>query len=170
MNKDDIEKYLRMVGQELEEQGLTLELLLLGGAVMVIEVGNRDSTYDIDTFFLSDFTAIMQAAATVAGREGLPDGWLNSVAAGFTYGFIRPPERHLWKTFPGLSVYLPSLEYLFVTKLMAHRLKDRADIAALMGKLGIEQRKDALALIEKYVQKSHITEDVLDEIEDLFEA
>ncbi len=39
MNKQDIEKYLRMVGLELEKQGITSEMLLLGGAVMLIEVG-----------------------------------------------------------------------------------------------------------------------------------
>lgn len=84
MNRNDIEKYLRIVGHELQEQGLTLEILLLGGAAMIIEVGNRESTQDIDTFFLPDFTAIAKAAAAVAKREGLPDGWLNSAAAGFT--------------------------------------------------------------------------------------
>lgn len=33
MNKYDIEKYLRMVGEELHAQELTLEITLLGGAV-----------------------------------------------------------------------------------------------------------------------------------------
>lgn len=170
MDKDDIEKYLQMVGQELHAQELNLELLLLGGAAMLIEVGNRESTQDVDTYLLSDFAALMKAAAVVAAREGLPDGWLNSAAAGFTYGFLRQPEKTLWRTFPGLTIYLPSLEYLFVTKMMAHRLKDQADIIALASKLGIERRKEALSLVEKYVQKQHITEDVLDEIEEIFES
>jgi hypothetical protein len=61
MNKNDIEKYLRMLGQELHQQGLTFEIILLGGAVMLIEVGNRDSTQDIDTYFLPDFMAIFKA-------------------------------------------------------------------------------------------------------------
>ena len=98
MNRDDIEHYLHMVGQELQNQGLTFEILLLGGAVMVIEVGNRESTQDVDTYFLSDFTAVAKAAAIVAAREGLPDGWLNSAAAGFTYGFIKQPGRKLWES------------------------------------------------------------------------
>jgi len=45
MNKQDIEKYLRMVGLELQKQGTTSEMLLLGGAVMLIEVGNRGTHY-----------------------------------------------------------------------------------------------------------------------------
>jgi predicted nucleotidyltransferase len=69
-----IETYLRMVGHELDAQGLTCEIILLGGAVMLIEIGNRSSTQDVDTYFVKDFTAIMKAAAVVARREGLPDG------------------------------------------------------------------------------------------------
>lgn len=95
MNRQDIEKYLRMVGHELNEQGKTFEILLLGGAAMIVTLGNRDSTQDIDTFFLPDFVAISQAATIVAEREGLPVGWLDSTAAGFTYGFIKQPPMKL---------------------------------------------------------------------------
>lgn len=169
MNENEIEKYLRMVGLELQKEGLTFEILLLGGAAMLIEVKNRDSTQDVDTYFLPDFLAITKAAAIVAGREGLPDGWLNAAAAGFTYSFIRQPERKLWKKFPGLHVYTASLDYLFVTKMMALRLKDEEDIKALAKKLHISKRKEALRLIEQYVQKEYISTEVLDEIEELFE-
>lgn len=62
-----------------------------------------------------------------------------------------------------------SLDYLFVTKVMALRLKDEEDIMALAKKLHISKRKDALRLMEKYVQKESITTEVLDEIEELFE-
>jgi hypothetical protein len=96
-----------MVGHVLNERGITFKILLLGGAAMIIAVGNRDSTQDIDTFFLPDFVAISQAATIVAEREGLPIGWLDSTAAGFTYGFIRQPPMRLWKKFPGLHVYTP---------------------------------------------------------------
>src|SRR2546423_415829 len=102
---------------------------------MLLEVGNRESTQDIDTFFLPDFTAIMRAAAVVAQREGLPDGWLNSAAAGFTYSFKEGPPKKLWKKFPGLHVYTASLEYILVTKIMANRPRDYDDIMALAAKL-----------------------------------
>ena len=169
MNKQDIEKYLELVGQELATQGLAFELLLLGGAVMVIEVGNRESTQDIDTFFWPDFAAMAKAAAVVARREGLPDGWLNTAAAGFTYNFQKLPVKKLWKKFPGLEVYTASLEYILVSKLMASRLKNHEDIKALATQLQISKQKDMLTLVREYVSVEDISEDVLDEIADLFE-
>ena len=69
MNKQDIENYLRLVGQELHAQGHMLDLLLLGGAAMLIEVGNRESTQDVDTYFVSNTTALFRAAANVAQRD-----------------------------------------------------------------------------------------------------
>ncbi len=168
MNKQDIEKYLRMVGLELEKQGITSEMLLLGGAVMLIEVGNRGTTDDIDTYFLPDFTPVAKAAAIVAEREGLDDSWLNSAAAGFTYFFTRQPEMKLWKEFPGLRVYTASLEYIFATKIMAGRFKDEEDIIALIEKLGVTNREDVVALLARYVPEESISEDLLDEIEERF--
>ena len=103
-------------------------MLLLGGAVMLIEVGNRDTTDDVDTYYLPDFVAVAKAAAIVAQREGLEDSWLNSAAAGFTYFFTKGPPRKLWKKFPGLDVYMASLDYIFVTKVMANRSKDEVDL------------------------------------------
>lgn len=44
MNKEDIEKYLRMLGQELQKRQVTGEILLAGGAVMLLEVQNREVT------------------------------------------------------------------------------------------------------------------------------
>ncbi len=170
MNKNDITKYLQMVGEELAAQGKHLEIVLLGGAAMLIEVGNRESTHDVDTFFVSDFTALMKASAVVASREGLPDGWLNSAAAGFTYNFKRQPDRKLWRSFPGMDVYVVSLGFLFVTKIIASRYKDRQDIQALASLLNIKRRKDALTLVTTYVASNDISAEVLDEITYLFEA
>jgi len=51
VNKQDIEKYLRMLGQELLKRQVTGEILLAGGAVMLLKVQNREITKDIDAYF-----------------------------------------------------------------------------------------------------------------------
>src|SRR5437763_6775882 len=118
MDKEDVEQYLRMVGSELQKKNVMLDILLLDSTVMLIEVGNLKSIENVDTYFLADYTAISQAAAVVAKREGLADNWLSSAAAGFTYIFKKEPPMKLWRSFPGLSVYTAALEYVFVMKIM----------------------------------------------------
>ena len=51
MKKEDIEKYLRMLGQELQQRNIKGEIMLAGGAVMLLKVQNRELTKDIDAYF-----------------------------------------------------------------------------------------------------------------------
>lgn len=51
MKKEDIEKYLRMLGQELQQRNIKGEIMLAGGAVMLLKVQNREVTKDIDAYF-----------------------------------------------------------------------------------------------------------------------
>jgi len=72
MNKQDIEKYLRMLGQELLRQQVTGEILLAGGAVMLLIVHNREVTKDIDAYFNPEHADIIrEAIKVIADREGL---------------------------------------------------------------------------------------------------
>lgn len=59
--------------------------------------------------------------------------------------------------------------YLLVTKIMASRFKDRADVTALAKKLRISKQRDILDLVTKYVDREDIAPEVLDEITYLFE-
>ncbi len=47
MDKQEIEKYLRMLGEELQKRQVTGEILLAGGAVMLLTIQNREVTKDI---------------------------------------------------------------------------------------------------------------------------
>jgi len=51
VKKEDIEKYLRMLGQELQQRNIKGEIMLAGGAVMLLKVQNRELTKDIDAYF-----------------------------------------------------------------------------------------------------------------------
>lgn len=168
MNEEDIEKYLRMVGAELQKKQLTRDILLLDSAVMLIEVGNQQSIENIDTYFLPDYEAIPQAAEVVAKRENLPDNWLSSAAASFTYIFKKEPSMKSWRSFPGLNVYTAALEYVFVMKIMASRGKDEPDIAALTVELGISTPENVLALVTQYVPEEYVTPDLVNEIKERF--
>jgi flavin-dependent dehydrogenase len=45
VNKQDIEKYLRMLGEELLKRQVTGEILLVGGAVMLLNSNKGGSRY-----------------------------------------------------------------------------------------------------------------------------
>jgi len=108
LDKREIESYLMMLGQELATKRRKGSILLVGGAVMVLIIGNRKSTRDIDASFEREAQTIRAIVLDIAYREGLPPDWLNDGAKGFLYS--EPPVT-LWKSYPGLDIYLPSLDY-----------------------------------------------------------
>lgn len=167
MNKADIEKYLQMLGQELQKKQITGELLLVGGAVMLLEVGNREVTKDIDAYFDHKYaTAIRDAVTTIAKREGLPSGWLNDAVKGF---FSTQPPNRRWAEYPGLRVYIPTLDYLLVMKLLAGRPQDIEDAKALVRKLQISTSDEVFELITRYTKQQNIEARVQYIVEELFE-
>ncbi|MGH2478657.1 MAG: DUF6036 family nucleotidyltransferase [Ktedonobacteraceae bacterium] len=143
-----------MLGQELAATNRTGAILLVGGAAMILMVGNRNSTRDIDASFEHEAQAIRTAVTQIAHREGLPPDWLNDGAKGFLY--VTPPVT-LWKRFPGLDVYLPALEYLLAMKIVAGRLQDIADARALIQHLGITQPQDVLNILQLYIPSTYLT-------------
>ncbi len=166
MNKDDIQKYLRMLGDELLKRNVTGEILLVGGAVMLLEVGNREITKDINAYFEGNEAVIREAVIVIADREDLPDDWLNDAVKGFFYTQV--PNRK-WAEYPGLRVYMPSLDYLLVMKVVAGRPQDIDDARALIDKLHLSDAQEVFALIEKYTKKERVEPGTQYIVEDLFD-
>lgn len=167
MNKRDIEKYLRMLGQELQQRQVTGEILLAGGAVMLLKVQNREVTKDIDAYFPpQQAEVIREAAKIVADREGLAYNWINDAVEGFFY--TQPPTEE-WAEYPGLRVYLTSLDYLFAMKAVAGRPQDIDDIKALAHELKLSNAQDALTLVKKYIPEQLLVPRIEYVIEEIFE-
>ena len=148
MRADDIVRNLELLGQELEQRGVTGEILIAGGAFMLLVIKNRDTTKDIDAYFATEPQAIREAAQIVAEREGLSPDWLNDGVKGF---FYQSPPTELWADYPGLRVYTVGPEYVFALKAIAGRPEDIGDLEALREHLHLTTLKDALAIVEKYV-------------------
>jgi hypothetical protein len=168
MNKADIKRYLQLLGQELQTRNTAGNILLLGGAVMLLEVGNRATTQDIDASFEgSNASLIRQAIVVIAQREGLAQDWLNDGAKGFLYS---QPKTVLWKSYPGLNIYIPSLDYILAMKIIAGRPRDIEDARALIQKLHIPDEQILLSIVTKYIPRERIDVRVQYLIADLFES
>ena len=166
MNRQELENYLKLLGQKLIAKEITGEIILAGGAVMLLVVRNRETTKDIDAYF-GDQPEIRIAAEELAREEGLREDWLNDGVKGFFYG--NPPQV-LWAEYPGLRVYTVHPEYLFAMKVLAGRDSDIEDLQALIIYMKLNNSDEAMQIIEQYVPERLLTVRTKYLIEDLFES
>ena len=78
--KENIDLYLKEVAKEYRKQAgkkMPAELVLIGGASVLINYGFRNMTTDIDAL-VQAASAMKEAINHVGDRYGLPNGWLNA--------------------------------------------------------------------------------------------
>lgn len=125
LTKQDLIAALSRLGQLATQSGDDVELLLLGGGLMVLVFETRLSTRDVDVVFLTGDAARVRTMAAVVGAErDWPADWLNDAAKGFLVGSAEGPVVF---SAPGITVRRPSIEQLLAMKLSAWR--DDIDIA-----------------------------------------
>jgi hypothetical protein len=124
--RSEILEGLRRLGELAQEKGVTIQLTLVGGAVMVLAFEARLSTRDVDVFIRSPREAriVRELAKRVAGENDWNDDWLNDAAKGYLVGVSEGPVLY---SAPGIEARAPALEQLLAMKLSAWR--DDVDIA-----------------------------------------
>ncbi len=125
LSRTDIESALSRMGELAQARSMSLELLVVGGAAMVLGYNARASTHDIDAVILEPTPAaeVRLIAADVAVELGWPNDWFNDGAK----GFVRGPQRgRLLFEAVGIRVFQPPVEQLLAMKLSAWR--DDVDI------------------------------------------
>jgi hypothetical protein len=96
------------------------------------------------------------AVRAVAGREKLPDSWVNDLIGDFLRDAGTVPEGILWRSYTLLEVYIPPGEYILALKLLANRPKDQDDITELCQRLHIHTRDQAQYLLDHYIPNKQI--------------
>src|SRR5438105_1971733 len=167
MRSEEIAQHLRQVGQYLHADGLTGEIMIVGGAYMTLVLRQREATKDVDAYFGTHAQAIRAAAARVAREQGLPVDWLNDAVKGFLNA--QPETTTPWAEFPGLRVYAPDPAYIFAMKALAGRPEDQRDLRALRGVLGLASAACALEIVARYVPARLLTPRVQYVVEELFD-
>ena len=88
LTKQEITQALARLGELARAQGHSIELLLMGGAAMVLMYDARPSTRDVDVLILLPRQAriVRDLAKQVAQQYNLPEDWLNDGAKGYLVG------------------------------------------------------------------------------------
>jgi predicted nucleotidyltransferase len=121
----EIAEGIERLGQLAVDTGIKIELVLIGGALMVLRFGARESTRDVDVAILAptDAQKVRELARRVAEEHGWPEDWLNDGAKGYLIGLSYGP---VVLSAPGIEVRSPDTAQLLAMKLSAWR--DDVDI------------------------------------------
>ncbi len=158
-------EFLGEVGERLRARGVTGEIVLAGGAVMVMALHARGGSRDIDAVFTREPEAIREAAAEVAEAHGLPIVWLND----HVRVFVAPdaPTVALFEV-PGLRIRMVRLDYLFCMKAWAGDPVDQRDLRTIAKALGVRDEQEAYEIVRRYSSGAP-SEEVQILLESLFE-
>lgn len=150
------------LSDELGTQGVTGELCLFGGTVMVLAFTARPATKDVDGIF-EPAQLVRNAAERVAERQNLPRNWLNDGVKGFTSLQHETVTGNL-PQFKYLRLSMPVPEYLLAMKCMASRIggtageqSDVPDVIFLLRHLGIRSAREALDIVARYYPANRIS-------------
>lgn len=162
---EQMRRYLTEVGARLAARGLTGEIVLAGGAVMVMALQARGGSRDIDAVFAKEAEAIIEAARDVATAHGLPAAWLND----HVRVFVAPdaPTVDLFDV-PGLRVRMVRLDYLFSMKAWAGDPIDQRDLRVIAKALGLQDERQAYDIVRGF-SPGELPREVQILLESLFE-
>lgn len=154
--KENLDSYLKELAKEFRKKNGTkmpAEIILVGGASILINYGFRETTYDMDAIIKA--SGVMKDAINIVGdRLGLPVGWLNTDFVNTNSYTPRLAEySRYYKTFSNiLQIRTIADEYLVAMKLMAGR-QYKNDLSDIVGVLIELQRRNKPLSFEN-VQKA----------------
>ena len=150
LSRDDIRRALLTLAGELEGMPVRCEIVVVGGAAVVLLYGARKATKDVDVFILSqgDPSLVRRAVQRVADELDLPDDWLNDAAKGYVHGLAL---GDVLLDEPALLVRTLAPHQLLAMKLSAWRDDvDIEDARLLLGQLSAN-RDEVWGLVEPHV-------------------
>lgn len=134
--KENIDTFLKEVAKryrKLNKNGMRAEIILIGGASILINYGFRNSTYDVDAMIYAS-SAMKDAINYVTDSMSLPNGWLNEdfkKTTSYTPRLVNYSQYY--RTFSNVvDVRTVTGEYLVAMKLKAFR-PYKHDISDIVG-------------------------------------
>lgn len=178
-SKENLDTYLKALAKLYRKQNgkaASAEIVLVGGAAILVNYGFRDMTVDIDAIIHAS-SSIKEAINQISDQHHLPNGWLN---ADFERTDSYTPKLNqfsiYYKTFYGvLEVRSISAEYLIAMKLKSGRRykNDLSDILGILKEHEKAKQPISLEMINKAVSDlyggwQNISEDCRTFVENAF--
>lgn len=134
LSSEDIRKGFAALEHELARRGERAEIVIAGGAALVLLFNARQTTKDVDAYFVRpEAMRIREAAERVAEELELPEDWLNDSAKGYFVGISNGEVLH---DSTSLIVRAVSTAQLLAMKLAAWRdAIDRGDARLLLSQM-----------------------------------
>jgi hypothetical protein len=136
--KENLDQYLKELAREFRRingKSTPAEIILIGGASVLINYGFRDMTYDMDAI-INAASSLKDAINTVGDKYHLPNGWLNDEfmkTESYTPRIIR--YSRYYHTFSNVITFRTVTgEYLLAMKLRSGRQYkyDRSDVIGIL--------------------------------------
>ena len=148
ITKANLDQYLKELAKEFRKRNgkeMPAEIILIGGASVIINYGFREMTYDFDAIIKAS-SVMKDAIRAVGDKYELPNGWMNEDFVK-TESYTPKIEQYAryYKTFSNVvTVRTVTGEYLTAMKLMSGRKYkyDRSDIIGILA----EQEKEGKSL------------------------
>jgi len=152
LSKEEIITALERLGQLAQAQGYNIELMIVGGAAMVLAFDARQSTHDVDVVILNPREArvVRDLAKKVASELDWNEDWLNDAAKGYVVGLS---TGQILLSAQGIEARAPAIEQLLAMKLSAWRDDvDVSDARRLLEELAATGNRDEIWLkVEPYL-------------------
>ena len=154
--KDNIDLYLKELAKEYRKRvgkNMPAELILIGGASVLVNYGFRDMTTDIDAI-IQAASSMKDAINNIGDRFHLPNGWLNAdFQKTDSYSSRLTLFSTYYKTFSNvLFIRTISAEYLIAMKLRSGR-QYKSDLSDVLGILA-EHEKRGIPITMVQIQRA----------------
>ena len=172
MTREDAEKYLKLLGQELQQQGITGEILVHNDIKVLLGIKKPEVRKDIDAYLAGDETAISipddidtyfgeqsivlrAMIAQIAVRENISEDWLDEAIRETL--FVDTADKG-WREYSHLRIYLASPNHLFAMQVAtAISSQDIEVVQALAQNLHLSNVRDALPYVKEYIPNKLLT-------------
>lgn len=142
--KENLDTYLKELAKEFRKingKSMPAEIILIGGAAILVNYGFRDMTTDVDAI-IHAASSMKDAINRVGDKYELPNGWLNTdfMRTSSYSPKLNEVSVH-YKTFSNvLEIRTISSEYLIAMKLRSGR-KYKNDLSDIIGILAEHEKK-----------------------------